>query len=100
MERNAYEGDRVDTVSSRAGMADITPTVEVRVYRDGHLVHRELCESDGDAADVVARWEAPGVTAEVDDLSAVRRILDGLGDADRADELAEPIELDDDYPRG
>jgi hypothetical protein len=74
---------------------DVAPTVEVRVFRDGRLVHRELCESDADAADVVARWEGAGVTAEVDALSGVAPPID---DPDRLDELAEPLDADDEYP--
>jgi hypothetical protein len=54
--------------------ADETPTVEVRVYRGGRLVHRELCESDEDAALVVERWsEVEGTEFEVDDLSSPHR---------------------------
>jgi hypothetical protein len=47
-----------------------TPTVEVRVFRDGALVHRELCESAEDAQRVVDAWsEGEAVSFEVDDLS-------------------------------
>jgi hypothetical protein len=50
---------------------DDTPTVEVRVLRDGELIHRELCESAEEASSVVAQWaEMEGVRCEVDDLSA------------------------------
>ncbi len=53
---------------------DEAPTLEVRVYRDGALIHRELCESEEDAAAAVERWEEePGVECEVEDLSASRR---------------------------
>jgi hypothetical protein len=65
--------------------------VEVRVYRDGTLVHTELCESEDDAALVVEQWsEQPRVTCEVDDLS-VRH---------RAGDIAEPEPpvTDVDYP--
>lgn len=49
---------------------DETPTVEVRVYRHGDLVHRELCESEEQAALVIEEWsELDGVRCEVDDLS-------------------------------
>jgi hypothetical protein len=45
------------------------PTVEVTVYRDGTLVHRELCESAEAAADVVEIWsEVDGVECTIDDL--------------------------------
>ena len=47
-----------------------TPTVEVRVFRDGVLVHRELCESAEDADRVVDAWsELEAVSFEVDDLA-------------------------------
>lgn len=48
-----------------------TPTIEVRIYRDGRLIRRELCESEGEAALVVEHWdEVAGTECEVDDLSA------------------------------
>lgn len=71
---------------------DAAPTIEVRVFRHGDLVHRELCESEEQAALVVEAWgELDGVECEVDDLS-VRH---------RAGEVFEPdlAELrDEDYP--
>jgi hypothetical protein len=49
---------------------DEAPTVEVRVFRHGALVHRELVESEEQAAVVVDEWaELDGVQCEVDDLS-------------------------------
>jgi hypothetical protein len=68
------------------------PVIEVRVFRHGALVHRELCESEEQAALVVDDWaELDGVVCEVDDLT-VRHGPDDI--------LApEPAELDeDDYP--
>lgn len=51
-----------------------SPTVEVRVFRFGELVHRQLCESEEEAAAVVDRWmELQGVECEVDDLSTHHR---------------------------
>jgi hypothetical protein len=48
-----------------------TPTLEVRIYRDGVLVHSELCESEEDAAAAVEAWEQEArTTFEVADLSA------------------------------
>lgn len=45
-------------------------SIEVRVYRHGDLIRRELCESDEQASLVVDEWaELEGVTCEVDDLS-------------------------------
>jgi hypothetical protein len=53
---------------------DEAPTVEVRVFRHGELVHTELCESDEQAALVIEEWaEHDGVTCEVDDLSIRHR---------------------------
>ena len=50
---------------------DEAPTIEVRVYRDGELISRELCESEDEASLIVDTWtELEGVTCEVDDLSA------------------------------
>lgn len=57
-----------------------TPTVEVRVYRDGRLWLKELCESDDEAASVIEEWsQLEGVTCEVDDLSVRHRAGDILG---------------------
>jgi len=51
-----------------------TATIEVRVFRHGELVHRELCESEQQASLVVDEWaEMDGVTCEVDDLSVRHR---------------------------
>lgn len=51
-----------------------TPTVEVRVFRDGELIRRELCDSEDDAALVVDEWsEVDGIEVEVDDLTIVHR---------------------------
>lgn len=67
-----------------------TPTIEVRVYRDGRLIERELCESDEQAVLVVeAGEEIDGVECEVDDLSIRHRPGDVLepepADVDRGD---------------
>jgi hypothetical protein len=69
-----------------------TPTVEVRVFRHGELVHRELCESEEQASLVIEEWsELDGVECEVDDLSVRHRPGEILG--------PEPAELrDEDYP--
>lgn len=59
-----------------------TPSIEVRVYRDGDLVQRELCDTEVDAAAVVDAWsEVEGVVCQVDDLgngSASADLLDPL----------------------
>ena len=67
-----------------------TPTLEVRAYREGKLVERALCETEEEAADVVAAWEElEGVECVVDDLSAETHDVDSL----------EPErEAGDDYP--
>jgi hypothetical protein len=58
---------------------DTAPTVEVKVYRHGALVHRELCESEADAAAAVEQWkEVDGAEFEVDDLGVHHRPTDIL----------------------
>jgi hypothetical protein len=58
---------------------DTAPTVEVKVYRDGKLVHRELCESESDAAATVEQWnEVEGAEFEIDDLAVHHRPTDIL----------------------
>lgn len=70
-----------------------TPTIEVRVYRDGRLAERELYESDDQAALAVEAWsEIEGVECEVDDLTIRHYPGDILE--------PEPAEPDiDEYPR-
>lgn len=47
------------------------PTIEVRIYRDGQLLVRELVETEEDAAAVVEQWSTvENVYVLVDDLSA------------------------------
>jgi hypothetical protein len=54
-------------------------TVEVTVYRDGDVIHRELCESELDAETVVDRWkEVDGTEFQVDDLAVHHRPSDIL----------------------
>ena len=75
--------------------SDETPTMEVRVFQNGRLVHRELCESDEQAALVVEAWsELEGVECEVDDLSSRHGPEDVL--APESTELAN----DEDYGPG
>jgi len=72
-----------------------TPTVEVRVYHDGELIARELCEDSEQVADVLGAWaEVDGVECEVDDLAVHHRPGDILE--------PEPDELDVEagYPHG
>lgn len=53
-----------------------TPTLEMRAYRNGELVHRELCASEAEAAALVEAWEEePGTECEVDDLSTTAQVL-------------------------
>jgi hypothetical protein len=62
-----------------------TATLEMRVYRHGVLVHRELCESEAEAAALAEAWEEePGTECEVDDLSAPRHDVEAL-EIDRDD---------------
>ncbi|WIY00510.1 hypothetical protein QRX60_41705 [Amycolatopsis mongoliensis] len=68
-------------------------TIEVRVYQDGRLLLRQLCESDEEANSVVDHWsEVEGVTCEVDDLAFRHRQTDILEPtpADFPDEDAGP----------
>jgi hypothetical protein len=47
-----------------------TPRIEVRVYRHGDLIQRELCDTEEEATRVVDTWaEMDDVTCEVDDLT-------------------------------
>lgn len=85
-------------MSDRLDERDEVPTVEVRVFRHGELVHQELCESEEQAALVVEEWaELDGVTCEVDDLSIRHRPGDVLEPepAEAVDEdYAEQVERD------
>lgn len=46
------------------------PSIEVRVFRHGELIERQLCESDEEAAELVEQWsELEDVTCLVDDLT-------------------------------
>lgn len=50
-----------------------TPITEVVVLRHGEEIHRQLCESEAEAAAIIAHWEEqPGVECEVIDLAAGR----------------------------
>lgn len=54
-------------------VGDVTPTIEVTVFRHGDLVATELCESEEEAAAVVSTWEeVDGVECEVNDLARAR----------------------------
>jgi len=56
-----------------------TPCTEVRIYRRGELVQREMCESDAEVEQVLAAWsEIEDVTCQVDDLSYHHRPGDVL----------------------
>jgi hypothetical protein len=71
------------------------PATEVLVYRGDELVTTEWCDSEDDAAEVVARWsEQPGVRCVVHDLST--RAVTTTYEPDASDEG--PIEGSaDDY---
>ncbi len=47
-----------------------SPRIEVRVYRHGELVQRELCDTEEEATRVVDAWsEIDDVTCEVDGIA-------------------------------
>lgn len=78
---------------------DTTPTLEVRIYRDGALVQRELCESDEEANSVVDAWsEVEGIRFEIEDLArstGAGGVLDPQPwevDADDATYVADPYD--------
>ena len=57
-----------------------TPTIEVRVYRHGEIMRRELCESEADVEQVLAAWaEFDDVFCQVDNLSYHHEPGDILG---------------------
>jgi hypothetical protein len=60
-----------------------TPTIEVTVYRDGAVIHRELCESETDAAAAVEQWSEFG-ECQVDDLSVHHGATDILEPSESA----------------
>jgi hypothetical protein len=85
------DADRERTGARLEG-ADDTPTVEIRVFRHGELVHTELCESEEQAALVVDEWsELEGVHCEVDDLTVKHRPGDIL-------EPEPAVLAEEDYP--
>ena len=56
-----------------------TPTIEVTVFRDGQVIHRELCETDEEATAVAEQWSETGeVECQIDDLSVHHRASDVL----------------------
>ncbi len=70
-----------------------TPSVEVRVYRDGRLIERELCEDSERVTDLLDAWaEVDGVECEVDDLSARHRPGDVL------EPESEEVDVEPGYP--
>ena len=47
-----------------------TPTLEVRILRDGIVIQRELCETEEEANAVVEAWaDTEGILVEVEDLA-------------------------------
>jgi hypothetical protein len=56
-----------------------TPTIEVTVYRDGALVHRQLCETESEAGEIAEQWsELENVECQIDDLSVQHQPTDVL----------------------
>ena len=82
---------------------DEAPTIEVRVFRHGELIHRELCESEEEASIVIDAWaELDGVTCEVDDLSVHHQpgeILEPEPAELREEDYPDQLELDTRAPR-
>ncbi len=69
-----------------------TPISAVVVRRDGIEIDRQLCESEEEAAAIIAHWEElPGVECEVVDLATGR--VEGGADLDTSDPAAH-------YPAG
>lgn len=77
---------------------DEAPTIEVRVFRHGELVHQERCESEEQASLVVDEWaELDGVECEVDDLSVHHQpgeILEAEPAELREEDYADQREID------
>ncbi len=75
--------------------------VEVRLWRGGGVVHREVCEDAAEAALLVERWAEFGITGvDVDDLTTHHQPTDVL-EPDL--ELTSPeigIDADEAYPHG
>ena len=68
-----------------------TPVIEVLVYRGGELVERCPCDTEEEAAEVVAsREETPGVACVVADLSG--------GPLDEGSTETEPPDAGELYP--
>ena len=86
-------------------MADIqngtTPTLEVRILRDGVVVQREFVESGEEADEVASTWsDVEGVEVRVEDLtrSGSARVLDPRPwevDPDDAEYTSDPYGEDD-----
>lgn len=67
-------GREDDLTGQTFDQRDEAPTIEVRVWRHGELVHTELCESEEQASLILEEWEElDGVRCEVDDLSVRHR---------------------------
>jgi hypothetical protein len=61
------------------------PALELRIYLHGVLLERHPCESEIEAAELLAAWEnEPGIRCVITDLSA------GLGQAE-----SEELDVDD-----
>lgn len=86
-----------------ADTQDTTPTLEVRILRDGAVVQRELVESDDEANAVVDAWsDVEGVQVVVDDFtrSEPARVLDPRPwEVDADDAVYESASYDEDDAR-
>ena len=74
--------------------------VEVRLWRGGGVVHREVCEDVADAAMLVERWAEFGITGvDIDDSVTHHRPGDVL-EPDLESESPEiDVDPDEAYPR-
>ena len=75
--------------------------VEVRLWRGGGVVHREVCEDAAEAAVLVERWAEFGITGvDIDD--AVTHHVPGQMLEPELEPESPEIDLDPDeaYPRG
>ena len=89
----------IEGTGSMESTAASPRSVEVRVYRHGEQIHRELCESVDDAQAFIEEWpeeEVADLQFEVDDLSIRHRDTQVL---DPEPEGVEPGGVEDERPR-
>ncbi len=75
--------------------------VEVRLWRGGGVVHREVCEDAAEAALLVERWAEFGITGvDVDDLTTHHQPTDVLEPDLEPTSPEIGIDADEAYPHG